>query len=34
MKNRPSSHFFLLILLFALDALAYYAIHRAGAARG
>lgn len=34
MKNRPSSHFFLLILLFALAALAYYAIYRAGLARG
>src|SRR5215470_277448 len=34
MKNRPSSHFLLLILLFALDALAYFTIHRAGAARG
>jgi len=34
MKNRPSSHFFLLILLFALGALAYFAIYRAGVARG
>jgi cell division protein FtsW (lipid II flippase) len=34
MKNRPSSHFFLLILLFALDALAYFAIYRAGVERG
>ncbi|MCG3162413.1 MAG: putative lipid II flippase FtsW [Acidobacteria bacterium] len=34
MKNRPSSHFFLLILLLALDALAYFAIYRAGVARG
>lgn len=34
MKNRPSSHFFLLILLLALDALAYIAIYRAGVARG
>jgi len=34
MKNRPSSHFFLLILMFALDALAYYVIYRAGVARG
>jgi cell division protein FtsW (lipid II flippase) len=34
MKNRPSSHFLLLILLFALDALAYFAIYRAGQARG
>src|SRR5262245_16602933 len=34
MKNRPSTHFILLILLFALDALAYYTIYRAGVARG
>jgi cell division protein FtsW (lipid II flippase) len=34
MKNRPSSHFLLLIFLFALDALAYYIIYRAGVARG
>jgi len=34
MKNRPSSHFLLLILLFALNALAYFAIYRAGVARG
>jgi cell division protein FtsW (lipid II flippase) len=34
MKNRPSSHFFLLMLLFALGALAYFAIYRAGVARG
>ena len=34
MKNRPSSHFLLLILLFALAALAYIAIYRAGVARG
>ncbi|MBO0861344.1 MAG: FtsW/RodA/SpoVE family cell cycle protein [Chloracidobacterium sp.] len=34
MKNRPSSHFLLLILLFALDALAYITIYRAGVARG
>jgi len=34
MRNRPSSHFFLLILLFALGALAYFAIYRAGVARG
>jgi cell division protein FtsW (lipid II flippase) len=34
MRNRPSSHFFLLILLLALDALAYFAIYRAGAERG
>ena len=34
MKNRPSSHLLLLLLLLALDALAYLAIYRAGAARG
>src|SRR5262245_40043376 len=34
MKNRPSSHFLLLILLFALDALAYFIIYRAGVERG
>jgi len=34
MRNRPSSHFFLLLLLVALDALAYFAIYRAGVARG
>jgi hypothetical protein len=34
MKNRPSSHFLLLILLFALNALAYFIIYRAGVARG
>ena len=34
MRNRPSSHFLLLILLFALDALAYSAIYKAGEARG
>jgi cell division protein FtsW (lipid II flippase) len=34
MKNRPSSHFLLLIFLFALDALAYFIIYRAGVARG
>ncbi len=34
MRNRPSSHFFLLLLLFALGALAYFAIYRAGVARG
>ncbi len=34
MRNRPSSHFLLLLLLLALDALAYLAIHRAGVTRG
>ena len=34
MKNRPSTHFLLLMMLFALDALAYYTIYRAGVARG
>ncbi|MCI0663401.1 MAG: FtsW/RodA/SpoVE family cell cycle protein [Acidobacteria bacterium] len=34
MKNRPSSHFFLLLILLAFDALAYVAIYRAGIARG
>jgi cell division protein FtsW (lipid II flippase) len=34
MKNRPSSHFLLLLLLLALDALAYAAIYRAGVTRG
>ena len=34
MKNRPSTHFLLLIFLFALDALAYFTIYRAGVARG
>jgi cell division protein FtsW (lipid II flippase) len=34
MRNRPSSHFFLLLLLVMLDALAYFAIYRAGVARG
>lgn len=34
MKNRPSSHLLLLALLVALDALAYFAIYRAGVARG
>jgi cell division protein FtsW (lipid II flippase) len=34
MKNRPSSHFLLLIFLFALDALAYFTLYRAGVARG
>jgi cell division protein FtsW (lipid II flippase) len=34
MKNRPSSHFILLVFLLALDGLAYLAIYRAGIARG
>ncbi len=34
MKNRPSSHFFLLLLLVLLDGLAYFAIYRAGVTRG
>ncbi|MFN0108605.1 MAG: FtsW/RodA/SpoVE family cell cycle protein [Blastocatellia bacterium] len=34
MKNRPSSHLLLLVLLVVLDALAYLAIYRAGVARG
>ncbi|MBP6822109.1 MAG: FtsW/RodA/SpoVE family cell cycle protein [Acidobacteria bacterium] len=34
MKNRPSSHLILLLALVVLDALAYLAIYRAGAARG
>lgn len=34
MKNRPSSHILLLLVLLALDALAYAAIYRAGVARG
>lgn len=34
MKNRPSSHLLLLLLLVGLDALAYVAIYRAGVARG
>jgi cell division protein FtsW (lipid II flippase) len=34
MKNRPSSHFFLLFILLAFDVLAYIAIYRAGVARG
>lgn len=34
MKNRPSSHLLLLVLLVVLDALAYLAIYRAGIARG
>ncbi len=34
MKNRPSSHFFLLLLLLGLNTLAYVAIFRAGVGRG
>ncbi len=34
MKNRASSHLFLLLLLFALNALGYLAIYRAGVTRG
>ncbi len=34
MRNRPSSHLFLLFLLLALKAVAYLAIYRAGVARG
>ncbi|MGH9841456.1 MAG: FtsW/RodA/SpoVE family cell cycle protein [Blastocatellia bacterium] len=34
MRNRPSSHFLLLLMLLALDALAYVAIYRAGVTRG
>ncbi len=34
MRNRPSSHLFLLTLLFGLNALAYLAIYRAGVTRG
>lgn len=34
MKNRPSSHLLLLVVLVVLDALAYLAIYRAGVARG
>ncbi len=34
MKNRPSSHLLLLLLLVGLDALAYVAIYQAGVARG
>lgn len=34
MKNRPSSHLLLLLFLVVLDALAYFAIYRAGVARG
>lgn len=34
MRNRRSTHFFLLLILVALDALAYAAIYRAGLTRG
>ena len=34
MRNRPSSHLFLLVVLFALNAVAYLAIYRAGVTRG
>jgi cell division protein FtsW (lipid II flippase) len=34
MRNRPSSHLFLLLLLVALKAIAYLAVYRAGVARG
>ena len=34
MRNRPSSHLFLLFLLLALKVVAYLAIYRAGIARG
>jgi cell division protein FtsW (lipid II flippase) len=34
MRNRPSSHLLLLLLLFALNAVAYLAIYRAGVLRG
>jgi len=34
MKNRPSSHLLLFLLMVGLDALAYVAIYRAGVARG
>lgn len=34
MRNRPSSHFLLLLALLALDVLAYLAIYRAGITRG
>jgi cell division protein FtsW (lipid II flippase) len=34
MKNRASSHFFLLFILLVFDVLAYIAIYRAGEARG
>src|SRR5581483_967231 len=34
MKNRPSSHLLILLLLWGLTALAYFAIYRAGVTRG
>ena len=34
MRNRPSSHLFLLLLLFVLNAVAYLAIYHAGVTRG
>jgi cell division protein FtsW (lipid II flippase) len=34
MRNRPSTHFFLLLVLLVLNGLAYLAIYRAGVARG
>jgi cell division protein FtsW (lipid II flippase) len=34
MRNRPSSHFFILFVLLAFNILAYVAIYRAGVARG
>jgi len=34
MRNRPSTHIFLLFLLLALNAVAYLAVYRAGVARG
>ena len=34
MRNRPSSHLVLLFILFALNAVAYLAIYRAGVTRG
>jgi cell division protein FtsW (lipid II flippase) len=34
MRNRPSTHLLLLLLLFALNAVAYLAVYRAGVTRG
>ena len=34
MKQRPSSHFFILLILLLLDVLAYVAIQRSGLSRG
>ena len=34
MRNRPSSHLFILLILFVLNALGYLAIYRAGVLRG